>query len=851
MLKKQSANPVQQKVFWIGVIIVVTLIVFFPTLFNNFNNWDDRVYINENPYIKALSWKNLQWIFSNAFMGNYHPLTMISLALDYQINEFNPFVFHLTNLLLHTGNAVLVFLIIYALTGKLNISVIAGLLFGVHTIHVESVSWVSERKDVLYAFFYLAALYSYIRFGKKKERKWYWFSIGFFILSLLSKGQAVSLAVTLFLVDYFRGKKLFDQKGLVDKIPYFILAVIFGIVAIKSQQGVAATEMVHTDGLQRILFASYGFLMYIGKLILPVYLSAHYPYPDLAQDANLPVIYFLAPLIIPAFLAALYLSYKKSKPLFFGLGFFLVNIFLVLQWLPVGKAIMADRYAYIPSIGYCFLFGYMIVNKEYLHNIKVSYVLVAIYILALSVMTFGRTQIWKTSFTLWNDIIEKNSNVPFAWYNLGNAHSDTANYKAAFDDYTQAISLAPNYYNAYINRAAARNKLNDYLGAIEDLDLVIKHDTTLVNAYIIRAKARQFLKDYSGALEDYDRAIVLNPQMPELYLNRGKVFSDMHENQRALDDYVQALNINPKMIDAYISRAVVYKLMNNMAAALDDYNTAIAVDPGNSGLYNNRGNIKVQMGNPQEAIADYSTSITLKPDDFLSYQNRGSIYYSLKQNALALSDFSQAIKLNSSFADLYITRAMIRKELNDIAGASNDFQKAVELNPAYSTMDFMSSLGLASNPDVAQNYTQVLTSGQVLESQGKFADAIIQYRKAIGIKPDDAEGWYALGTVYAKNRQFGEAINSFTKAMSYKKNYVQVMADRGIANASIGRIDEALKDLAAAIKMNPEYAKAYFDRAIVYLNTGKKDLACIDLQKAVQLGNTDAYAIFQKQCQGK
>ena len=290
MLEKRPANLIQSKVFWSAVIVVVTLIVFFPTLLNNLTNWDDRVYVNENPYIKAFSWENMKWIFSNSFMGNYHPLTMISLAIDYHINKFNPFTFHFTNLLLHTCNAVLVFLVIFALTGKMNLSVIAGLLFGVHTLHVESVSWVSERKDVLYAFFYLIALFYYIKFSKKKERKWYWLSLGFFMLSLLSKGQAVSLAVTLFLIDYFQGKKLFDQKGLVDKIPYFILAVIFGFIAIKAQQGVAATEMVHTEGQQRVFFSSYGFLMYLCKLVLPVFLSGYYPYPNLAQGADLPLI---------------------------------------------------------------------------------------------------------------------------------------------------------------------------------------------------------------------------------------------------------------------------------------------------------------------------------------------------------------------------------------------------------------------------------------------------------------------------------------------------------------------------------------------------------------------------------
>ncbi len=850
MAKKQNISFLQSKLFWGAVIAAVTFIVFFPTLFNNLTNWDDRVYVNENDYIKTLSWENLKWIFGNAYMGNYHPLTMLSLYIDYQIDKINPFVYHFTNLLFHSGNAVLVFLVVFALTGKTNISAIAGLLFGVHTLHVESVSWVSERKDVLYAFFFLLALYSYIRFNNEKQRQWYWLSIGFFVLSLLSKGQAVTLAVTLFIVDYFQEKKLVDKKKLIDKVPYLVLAVIFGIIAIKAQQGVAATEMVKTDGQQRIFFSSYGFLMYIGKLIFPVSLSAYYPYPNLAKNVGLPFYYYLAPLGVAGFFTALYLSFKKSKAVFFGLSFFLANIFLLLQLLPVGGAIMADRYAYIPSFGYCFIFGYLIVKKEYIPNVNVAYAIVAAYLLFLGVMTFERTKVWKNNFTLWTDVIEKSSEVNIAWYNRGNAFSDTSNFKAAIADYNQAIRVLPHYYNAFINRANAKTKVNDYVGAIEDLNFVIGNDSSLVNAYINRAMARRELKDFTGALKDYEIALRMKPTQPELYMSRGNALFDIKDYTGAINDFKKALEINPKMIEAFTNMATVKKAMGELEAAIADYDRAIEIQPTNSELYNNRGNIRFQQGRTKEAIDDYGKSVNADPKNFLSYKNRGSAFFLIKDYPAALNDFSESIRLNPKVADLWYTRALIKKEMGDMGGAATDYKQAVSVDPNFGDEGYSKNLGMKPILTVPP-FEKYNSEAMALDNQGNYAEAIASFKKAIDLKSDYADAWFNLGNTYGKTGKFGDAINAFNRAIASRKGFAEAYASRGIANASQGKFPDALKDMSEAIKLKPDYAMVYFNRAMVYLNSGKKDLACSDLQKAVQLGYKEAYGIYQKECQGK
>ncbi|RLD65704.1 MAG: hypothetical protein DRI95_08045, partial [Bacteroidetes bacterium] len=275
--KKQQIPKRNKILLWSAIIILITTAAYFPAFQNGITNWDDDNYITNNPTLKQISTENIKQIFSEYYMGNYHPLAMFSLSFDYQIGgenaegEIQAWIYHFTNVLLHILNSLLVLWLVYLLLGRFDMAVVAALLFGVHTLHVESVAWISERKDVLYALFFIASLISYIYYINKKDIKFYAISLLLFTLSLLSKGQAVSLAVTLLAIDYLFNRKLLDKKVIVEKAPYFILALIFGIVAIYAQK---AGDALHDENsyefYKRIGFAGYTFTQYILKLFLPV-----------------------------------------------------------------------------------------------------------------------------------------------------------------------------------------------------------------------------------------------------------------------------------------------------------------------------------------------------------------------------------------------------------------------------------------------------------------------------------------------------------------------------------------------------------------------------------------------------
>ncbi len=646
--KPHPGKPLNQGLLWGGFIIACTIAVYLPSLNNALTNWDDRLYIIDNPMIRFLSWEHIREMFTTFYAGNYHPLTMLSLAVDYRFGKTEPFAYHLTNILLHAANAVLVYFVIRRLTRKTGVAVLAGLLFGLHPLHVESVAWVSERKDVLYAFFFLLSLLCYIRFAADTEnKKCYWLSILFFILSLLSKGQAVSLAVTLVLADYFLGRKLLSREVILEKIPFFALALAFGVIAVVAQADVRAMLLEHFPWYERVAFASYGLLMYVVKLILPLGLSAFYPYPVVHTADAIPVLYWACILIwiVPAIV--LFKSYRRSKVVFFSILFFLVNIFPVLQLLPVGSAIMADRYAYVPSIGYCLLFGWVLAGTDLLQKYRSGYMIGAAYLVFAGILAVQRTQVWKDSLSLWSDVIAKRPKAALAWYNRGLAKKDAGDIRGALDDFSESIRINPNMAASYNNRAFARKLLKDYRGAIEDYTRTIGLDSAYTLAWYNRGVAKKELRDFSGAISDLDKAISLNPADPYAYFHRAVAKSQSGDPGGAADDYRKTIALEPRFAGAYLNLGSLYLLQNNATAAAEVLEQGVRSAPGNAALFD----------------------------------NLGYAYLELKDYPRSIENFQQCLEISNTNFDAAIGMAMAYLKQGDRAKAKEYYELAARLEP--------------------------------------------------------------------------------------------------------------------------------------------------------------------------
>ncbi len=281
---KEKSNTTFNYVVLFGILFIA-LLSYLPALNNGFV-WDDDDYIKNNLLIRSI---NLKEIFSTNLMGNYHPLTVLVYAIQYKFFEVSEKGYHAFNLFLHLLNVLLVFFAVFRLSNKSIVALVAALLFALHPMHVESVAWASELKDLLYTFFFLASYIFYMKYLDDGKNKYYVFALFLFLLSLLSKAMAASLPLLLVLTDYFKGQK-FNAKTLLQKVPFFLLSLIFGFVAVHAQKSSGAVDTATFDMGQRIIFASYGFITYLVKLALPLQLCSYYGYQFQAKEQFRPII---------------------------------------------------------------------------------------------------------------------------------------------------------------------------------------------------------------------------------------------------------------------------------------------------------------------------------------------------------------------------------------------------------------------------------------------------------------------------------------------------------------------------------------------------------------------------------
>jgi len=591
--KTEKIKPRENRIFWTWLIpvLIVTGIFFLPMLSNGFTNWDDDKYITGNPLIKGPDWNA---IFTEASASNYHPLTMLTIAFNYVISGTDPFSYHFINWLLHILNTALVFLFIYKISGRKNyVAAFASLIFGLHPMHVESVAWVSERKDVLYTFFFLLALLQYWRFLEIGKRSNIIFCFLFFILSLLSKPAAVILPVVLLLLDYWKDR-LFNWKMLVEKIPFFILSFIFGFITVKVQSADAIVSFDIYPLWSRFFFACYTIMIYAARFFVPYPLSAFHPYP--AVDA-LGLSVWLSPIFIIVLAALLWIK-RKDKLVVFSLLFFIVNLLLVVQFVSIGLTIVSERYTYVPYIGLSFLAGMWL--EKYLvtsFNMLLKSVPFAIA-LVFGIISFQRTKVWKDGDTLWADVIKK--------------YPDAATPRSNHANYLKSMAAKPEY----------------------------------------KARENELLQ---RALEDCNVAITLKPTHIKAYENRQNIYLILKKDSFALADANTLLQMQPSNAAAAYTKGFAYMRFNMPDSSLFWFNKSIAINPGADWVFNARGSLlfdKFQKYN--EALADFAKAIELNPAAEYFYK-RSNCYFRLGDMTNAKADAITAIQKGFVIPDSYKT----------------------------------------------------------------------------------------------------------------------------------------------------------------------------------------------------
>lgn len=649
-------------------IIILSVIFTYRSTEGQELNYDDERYIRGNQLIRNLDGAKVVEIFSSYFDGHYHPLTMLSLAVDRSLGENPVKTHHVVNWLLHVANALLVYLFLLALFKDRALAFGVAALFVVHPMAVESYAWMTERKNVLYSVFFLAAGISYHQYLLK--RSWAFLGLSFLLfgLSILSKAQAMVLLPVLFLIDWVESRDLRKADAYFDKIPFLVVALLF-VFLTSSAQAEEWGELNRSgySRLDKLFLASWAFIQYFMKGLVPVGLSAYYPYPnDLGQE--LQWFHYIAPASFVVLLGAAVYAFRRSRVVFFGLGFFFLNLVLMLKFLdvPFGSYLMANRYNYLPLVGLLLLlvYGIFYICKKYKWGFSVPLVLILVVALAYGLISQQRISVWHNSTALWSDILEKYPAYKHAYNMRGLGYLEEGKTAQAMRDFEIMLEMDPDFMDAYANLAVLHHRLGQTKQAAAYVAEARNRFPEEARVWDLAANMALKSKDYEGALTDINKALALDPDEENLKLTKAKALINLNRRGEAREVLVEMPeNRQASQLLAALQHSENDQKTTTVANARVDELIKQATELAKQGRY-------------EDAMPLYNRAVELAPDNFVAYLNRGSTLARLGDVEKALSDFRKAKELNPNEARVYFLLGVAYKDLNQRQQACNNLLEA-------------------------------------------------------------------------------------------------------------------------------------------------------------------------------
>jgi tetratricopeptide (TPR) repeat protein len=759
------------------LLALLTLALYWPATGHDFVGYDDGLYVLENAHVTSgLTWENVQWDFEHPEAGNWHPLTMLSHAADVQLFGVKPWGHHLSSVVLHALNTALVFLLLWSLTGATWRSVLVAALFGWHPLHVESVAWVAERKDVLSGFFGLLALISYTRYARQRSRGEgqrpaapgapapdsrrsaldYSFTLLFLTLGLLSKPMLVTWPFVMLLLDYWPLGRFKPGRvwGLViEKIPFFVLAVAASVVTFEVQKHTGAVvALQHMPPGARVGNALISYCRYLGKLFWPTNLSVFYPRPGEWPFGEV----LLAGGLLLGISWLLFVARRRFPWLLMGWLWFVGTLVPVIGLVQVGDQSMADRYAYLPSLGVLILvvWGAYELTRRWPHQFTALSVAGGAAIVCCVGLSWEQLGYWQNSETLFRHALAVTEDNHIAHNGLGDVFVKEGQTDEAIRQYQEAIRITPDH-------AEAHNNLGNAL-----------------------AKKGQTAE----AIRQFQEAIRLKPDDALGYCNLGAVLAGEGRTDEAIRQYQEAIRLEPEYADAHSNLGTALAKKGQSDEAIRQYQEAIRLKPDFADAHYNLGNALLDRGQTDEAIRQYQEAIRLKPDHAEAHNNLGNALAKAGQTDEAIRQYQEAIRLKPEYAEAHYNLGNALAKAGQTDEAIRQYQEAIRLRPEYAEAHY--------------NF------GNALLNKGQTDEAIRQYQEAIRLEPDYAEAYHYLGNALLNKGQPDEAIRQYREAIRLKPEYADAHNSLGAALGSKGQIDEAIRQFQEAIRLRPDHGDA-------------------------------------------
>jgi tetratricopeptide (TPR) repeat protein len=711
------------------VLAAATFLVFWPVQGYDFVNYDDPEYVSENRMIAGgLTAESISWALRSSDAANWHPLTWLSHMVDVELFGMNPGGHHLTNVVLHSVSAMLLFLCLRALTGALWRSAIVAAVFALHPLRIESVAWISERKDVLSMMFGLLSVLAYANyarcdFGQGIKRVWYILALLFFAIGLTAKPMLVTLPFLLLLLDYWPLRRIHSPEGggktgslLIEKVPFLLLTFASCAVTFFVQQkGGAVEELGKLPLDSRIANALVSYPRYIGKLFWPSELTVLYP------PRTWPVaIVAGAALVLLSLTAIAIVNFRKRPYLIVGWLWFVGTLVPVIGIVQVGLQSMADRYTYLSTIG--LLICIIWLAHEWVISRRIPLYIprlgAAAILCGCIVTTRAQLPFWKNSETLFQRAIAVTENNHIAWNNYARA-LPLSRSDESMRAVEKALQIDPNYVDALNNLAnelASRGRRDEALAHYKKaLELDPKHVLAHNNLGVALAGIGRI----DEAIAHYETAIRLKPDYASAINNLGLALAAQGKSDAAIEQFRYALKWDSKYIDARNNLANTLVAIGQYDAAITEYLHVLRADPNRSDTCNRLGIAFATKGDLANAVKNFGEAVRLDGNHMSARNNLARALAQQGRPNDALSEYSAALAIESDNADTRINLATLLVESGRPGEALEHYSALLKNAPDDPTLHFR--YGLA------------------LQQSGQGDSAGVQFREALRLKPDYAE----------------------------------------------------------------------------------------------------------------
>lgn len=601
------------------LLAAVTLCIYWQSGSHDFINFDDDVYVTENPGIKhGMTWNSIVWAFSTFHGSNWHPVTWLSHMADIELYGQAPKGHHLTNALLHTANALLLFLLLARITGARSRSFFVAALFALHPLNVESVAWIAERKNLLSTLFGFLAIHAYLRYAIRRDKRFYLTLIACFAFSLMAKSMLVTLPFLLLLLDYWPLQRLVNRPPValvLEKLPLLLLSIASSIVTYKAQElGDAVVYLQDNPLSASIPNALVSCVTYLKKFLLPHDLAAFYPHP---LD-TIPAWKIVLAGTILVGTTLLVIKYRRTAPhMFTGWFWYIGSLVPVIGIVRVGSHAYADRYTYVPLIGIFMLvvWGVSDCMARSKRGRALPIAACSLVFPLLTGLTWIQVGYWKDSATLFERAIAVTERNWLAHNNLGIALLGKGRIDEATRQMEKALAIHARYETALFNMGRIMEQTGQEEAALWYFNRSISCDPRYLPSYLALVELQMKRGDFHGAVETADKAALRsNSSGADVHNSLGAALASQGKLDEAIRHYTLALQYNRNLPDAWYNLGHVLAKQGKTDEAIAHFKEAVRLNPDDADTHNNLGVVLAQKGNLEQAITHYNEALKIRPD---------------------------------------------------------------------------------------------------------------------------------------------------------------------------------------------------------------------------------------------